>query len=261
MRFSGPGDEWRDFLDVLRVRRPPVGDGGFEHGHSTDLQQQEPHDGRTHKGPQWAARRDPHDANTEPQDCISKIVWMSAVAPQSAVHDLALVFRIGFELGELMIRQRFNENSGKGNDGSHTIPNIQARLTVGSSKDRKRHDDLESTLEKKYFIQAHPPEVGRVAPHGLVSSVLSVPQISACPERGQSQAPRCHDHSHQRESKRRINGGNPSGPCDDGESRSPPDVRNAGVFHADADEPQKKHTGCDDARAQKNGVCIHEVFL
>jgi hypothetical protein len=167
---------------------------------------------------------------------------MARVAPEAAVEHASRVGRVRLEARELEVAHALEAEPEREEEDADAIEQAQRALARGeqSDLDGQRDRPLQEPLQSEYGGEAHPGKTrAPVPPHRLVARVFAMPRVSPEQVCAEAKAP---DERHPEQQARSAPGARRHGEGDPGlerDPRAPPDVDDAGVAEAQAEEPEQ----------------------
>src|SRR5262245_11525111 len=204
-----------------------------------------------HAHERWTDERDHSEgtgqgdgAEAPPDQEVAEVVRMARVAPEAAVHHLALARRVRLEASELQVADRLEEHPGHPQRHAERVEGAEARRSGSRLRELEweRDDPLQRSLEPEDAGEAHDAEALAMAPpHRAVAVVLAVAGIAPEQVAAEAQAPEQREREDERAARMPAARREERDRRDRGEARSPVDVDDAGVAQPEAHEPEREH--------------------
>ena len=199
------------------------------------------HDRPDHRPP-GAARGQHHQPQAEPHAGIAEVVGVARVAPQAAVHDLALVGRVGLEALELAVADGLEGQADQEQEHTRHDQRAEVAAHVGAHLKRQRHHQHQQPLGAEHHDQRPQVEVLVPVAHDLVAAVLlGVAELAPAQVDAQPQAPRGRQRQQQPPPRGIAAAGHRPHQRHQHERRAPDRVHDRDVLAAHALGPRGHH--------------------
>ena len=230
--------------------------------HQREGQEQRAGDGQRRHFP-GDARRDQPD--TPPGTGIAEIVRVAGIAPQAAVHHLALVGRIGLELRQLPVADPFEEDAyevegdtspGDAGDRGGFRAAEDAELR-GRGDEEQQHGLPEPDLRQRGDGEA--AFLAVLAQHAFIALVLAFRAPAAQQVDAEPEAPGGRHRQQQVGKGSGLGKLHPAGKGHQGHACAPEGIDEGHIVDLDGNHPQDEHHADEDRGIGKQGV-DHAVF-